>query len=75
YRQNTIRPTPGYSNDPWSVHRYAILPPNQPFGRNTGRDSEHRVDCCGTGLPDLWWKRQENVKVTLLGKQGFILNR
>ncbi|KAF6761721.1 MVP1 domain-containing protein [Ephemerocybe angulata] len=79
YRQNTIRPTPGYSDDPWSVNRYASLPPSQPFGSNTGLNPAATASTvstvAGTGLPDFWWKRQENVKVTLLGQQGFILNR
>ena len=26
-------------------------------------------------MPKDWWKKQEAVKVTILGHQGFILNR
>jgi sorting nexin-8 len=29
----------------------------------------------GTGLPRDWWKKQETATVSILGQQGFILNR
>ncbi|KAJ2918656.1 hypothetical protein MD484_g1790, partial [Candolleomyces efflorescens] len=87
YRQNTaqtIRPAgPAYSDDPWSTNKYPALPANPPFGSGTGFNPAPPApppisavsSVQGTGLPDFWWKRQENVRVTLLGQQGFILNR
>lgn len=80
-RRETIRPTPGYSDDPWSINRYATLPPGGPqtaFGGGAssgGAPAGTGSSLAGTGLPDFWWQRQESVKVTLLGHQGFILNR
>ena len=29
----------------------------------------------GSGMPKDWWKKQETVHITILGQQGFILNR
>jgi sorting nexin-8 len=89
YRQNTaqtIRPAgPAYSDDPWSTNKYLALPgpANPSFGSGTGFNPAPPApppisavsSVQGTGLPDFWWKRQENVRVTLLGQQGFILNR
>ncbi|RXW21654.1 hypothetical protein EST38_g4198 [Candolleomyces aberdarensis] len=86
YRQNTaqtIRPAPAYSDDPWSTNKYTALPANPAFGSGTGFNPAPPApppissvsSVAGTGLPDFWWKRQENVRVTLLGQQGFILNR
>lgn len=87
YRQNTaqtIRPAgPAYSDDPWSTNKYPALPANPPFGSGTGFNPAPPApppisavsSVQGTGLPDFWWKRQETVRVTLLGQQGFILNR
>lgn len=46
-------------------------PANSTSGWTNGAPSS----LSGSGLPTEWWKKQETVKVTLLGQQGFILNR
>ena len=77
FRQPSLRP--GYSDDPWSAQRYSTLPPNPTVpGYTAGLPpplTSTISNVAGTGLPDFWWKRQENVRVTILGQQGFILNR
>lgn len=86
YRRDTtqtIRPTvPAYSDDPWSTNRYSTLPPApQAYGSSAPglppvpTASTGASSVAGSGLPDFWWQGLENVKVTLLGQQGFILNR
>ncbi len=69
YRQNSV--------DPWSTT--ARIPPA--LGGGTGGTlaggpvNGAQSVISGTGLPSEWWKRQENIRVTILGQQGFILNR
>ncbi|KAJ3503320.1 hypothetical protein NMY22_g18288 [Coprinellus aureogranulatus] len=87
YRRDTAQtirpPVPGYTDDPWSTNRYPTLPQPapQPYGSSAPglppgpTTSAGASSVAGSGLPDFWWQRQENVKVTLLGQQGFILNR
>ncbi|KAG6821448.1 hypothetical protein H0H93_010172 [Arthromyces matolae] len=71
YRRDTI------SDDPWNVTPQYGPPPNSGAidtsrgGLSNGVPSS----LAGTGLPDEWWKKQEVVRVNLLGPQGFILNR
>ncbi|KAJ7577075.1 hypothetical protein C8J56DRAFT_799466 [Mycena floridula] len=81
YRQNSndaiIRsPAPTYgtvADDPWNSNpntRFAVPPfDSQPETTNT---SSHFG---GSGLPSEWWKKQQTVSVSILGQQGFILNR
>jgi len=66
-------PLPSYSSeDPWSSNaRFAGLPSNAVDPLINGTPSS----LAGSGLPKDWWKKQENIKVTFLGQQGFILNR
>lgn len=76
YRQNSV--------DPWDTTvRYNFIPPNPSTTPGTGNNAAltpviinglHST-LSGTGLPPQWWERQENVRVTILGQQGFILNR
>ncbi|KAF7309773.1 Sorting nexin [Mycena indigotica] len=65
YRQNTA--TSFTPDDPWNTNSRVTpgfdAPPPLPSSLS------------GTGLPSYWWKKQETVNVTLLGPQGFILNR
>jgi hypothetical protein len=64
-------PAPAYSSeDPWSTARSAPVP-GAGLGLNPGAPSA----LSGSGLPKDWWKKQENVSVSILGQQGFILNR
>ncbi|KAJ6610221.1 hypothetical protein B0H10DRAFT_437803 [Mycena sp. CBHHK59/15] len=81
YRQNSgggVRaPVPAYAtDDPWNTNpRVPIAPAN---GVDVGQGSSTSgvpSSLSGTGLPPTWWKRQETVNVSILGQQGFILNR
>jgi sorting nexin-8 len=80
YRQNSIRsPVPAYSSDdPWSTNpRFPSAPSNNgSFGNAPGGFANGAPsNLSGSGMPKDWWKKQETVKVTILGHQGFILNR
>ncbi|KAF8966276.1 hypothetical protein BDZ97DRAFT_1808557 [Flammula alnicola] len=73
----TVRaPLPAYSSDdPWNVNpRFPGAPSSIPFGAD-GLPNGTPSSLAGTGLPSEWWKKQENIKVSILGQQGFILNR
>ncbi|KAF9266966.1 hypothetical protein L218DRAFT_1074801 [Marasmius fiardii PR-910] len=81
---NTIRtpapaPTPSYStDDPWNTNPRFVTPPSNLGGFDTQpRPSGNSIPSgfAGSGLPKEWWKKQETVSVTILGQQGFILNR
>jgi sorting nexin-8 len=63
---------PSYSSeDPWNSNaRFTGLSSTTTDTLINGIPS-----LAGTGLPKDWWKKQENIKVTILGQQGFILNR
>jgi sorting nexin-8 len=62
---------PSYSSeDPWNSNsRFTGLPAADPLANGTPSA------VAGSGLPKDWWKKQESIQVTLLGQQGFILNR
>lgn len=64
---------PTYSSeDPWNSNsRFTGLPTNAADPLVNGAPST----VAGSGLPKDWWKKQESITVTLLGQQGFILNR
>jgi len=76
YRQNSV--------DPWdTTARYNFTPSNPSTIPGTGNNAAltpgiinglHST-LSGTGLPPQWWERQQSVRVTILGQQGFILNR
>ncbi|PFH50265.1 hypothetical protein AMATHDRAFT_145640 [Amanita thiersii Skay4041] len=76
YRQAT------FSEDPWSTNpRYG--PVLGSGGTTAAYDPVSRASLTngapsslsGSGMPQEWWKKQETVKVNILGHQGFILNR
>ncbi|KAJ7247656.1 hypothetical protein B0H12DRAFT_1124939 [Mycena haematopus] len=79
YRQNSgpgIRaPVPTYAtDDPWNTNSRVAAPPSTGFevpqeNPVVGLPSSF----AGTGLPSHWWKKQDNVNVTILGQQGFIM--
>ncbi|KAJ7224308.1 hypothetical protein GGX14DRAFT_425113 [Mycena pura] len=76
YRQNSTAgvrsPVPVYpTDDPWNTYS-RLTAPNNNFDVGQGGASSN---LSGTGLPPYWWKKQEIVKVSILGPQGFILNR
>ncbi|KAJ7765471.1 hypothetical protein DFH07DRAFT_810675 [Mycena maculata] len=82
YRQDSsagIRaPIPAYAtDDPWNTNSRVGPAPNlNAFDPTQGSAiSAAPSSLSGTGLPPNWWKKQETVKVTILGQQGFILNR
>ncbi|KAG5647817.1 hypothetical protein DXG03_007740 [Asterophora parasitica] len=81
YRQdsvNTIRaPAPAYaSDDPWNTNPRYGPPPSSGFSNSEiGAANGAPSSLAGTGLPKEWWRKQEVVRVNLLGPQGFILNR
>ncbi|KZS94324.1 hypothetical protein SISNIDRAFT_409700 [Sistotremastrum niveocremeum HHB9708] len=61
-------PAPAYSSDdPWNSTNRVIA------GASAANGPASSV--AGSGLPSGWWKRQETVSVSILGQQGFILNR
>ncbi|TFK73756.1 hypothetical protein BDN72DRAFT_886694 [Pluteus cervinus] len=74
-----------YPDDPWNTAtnsptaRMPGIPsvqgPDGPFGARGSIAPGQPSSLAGTGLQPDWWKRLENVKVTILGQQGFILNR
>ena len=73
-RKSPLRASlPSYSSeDPWNSNtRFTGLLSNVTDTFPNGMPS----NLAGSGLPKDWWKKQENVKVTILGQQGFILNR
>ncbi|KZT18651.1 hypothetical protein NEOLEDRAFT_1103309 [Neolentinus lepideus HHB14362 ss-1] len=65
------------SDDPWSTARFPSAAPSTPgaLGGALGALNGTSSLLSGTGLPKDWWKKQETVKVELMGQQGFILNR
>ena len=77
YRQNTMAAIRAPTFDPWNAPRYpsdggTVPALNQPRGSATnGLTSTFS----GSGFPSGWWNNQETVEVTILGKEGFILNR
>jgi len=81
---STIRaPLPAYSSeDPWNTNPRFTSPPSATAGGSggfgaaiDGLPTGTTSSLAGTGLPNDWWKKQENIRVTILGQQGFILNR
>lgn len=75
-------PMRGYTVDPWSVSRPSTIPAPSTYSQGIGSAPSGTASSgvgstivAGTGLPDYWWQKQEKVKVSLLGHQGFILNR
>lgn len=81
YRQNseqTIRaPAPAYSSDdPWNTNPRFGAPSGGGFGSSGGSlVNGAPSSLAGTGLPKDWWRKQDVVRVNILGPQGFILNR
>ncbi|KAH9479355.1 Sorting nexin MVP1 [Psilocybe cubensis] len=75
----TIRATlPAYSSDdPWNSNpRFPANTGNTSFGGAIdGLPTGQPSGLAGTGLPSEWWRKEENIKITILGQQGFILNR
>jgi sorting nexin-8 len=75
FRQNTV--------DPWgAAARFSSSqnPSAVPGAGVTGPLAGGLINgpqsaLAGSGLAPEWWKRQDNVRVTILGQQGFILNR
>lgn len=80
-RKNTpstiIAPVPSYSSDdPWNTNpRLTNMPDPAAFSGLVAPPLNGTTSTLGTGLPTEWWKKQENIRVVLLGLQGFILNR
>lgn len=75
---STITPTvPAYSSDdPWNTNpRFTNIPGPATFGNVVAPPLNGATSTLGTGLPAEWWEKQENIRVVLLGQQGFILNR
>ncbi|KAF9482566.1 hypothetical protein BDN70DRAFT_801232 [Pholiota conissans] len=75
----TVRaPLPAYSSDdPWNTNlRFPTGgSASTPFGVEGLPTNGATSSLAGTGLPNEWWKKQETIKVSILGQQGFILNR
>ncbi|KAG6879238.1 hypothetical protein C0992_004231 [Termitomyces sp. T32_za158] len=74
-----LAPTPTYaSDDPWNANSRFGPPPGGASGFDSTRGGLTNgvpSSLAGTGLPNEWWKKQEVIRVNLLGPQGFILNR
>ncbi|TRM65617.1 hypothetical protein BD626DRAFT_398892 [Schizophyllum amplum] len=74
-------PAPAYSSfDPWNPNPFSqtaldnagtTAPPIGGAGLPNGLPSNFS----GSGLPSEWWRKLENVQVSTVGQQGFILNR
>lgn len=65
-------PTRAYtSDDPWTIPKYTTSTINGATSAVNGAPSS----IAGTGLPKDWWKKQQTVHVSILGQQGFLLNR
>ncbi|KAG6854267.1 hypothetical protein C0991_008960 [Blastosporella zonata] len=81
YRQDSVNPirAPAYSSDdPWNTNpRFGPPPPSASGFDNSrgGLTNGAPSSLAGTGLPKEWWRKQEVIRVNLLGPQGFILNR
>lgn len=82
YRQNSgppaRSPAPAYSSeDPWNSARYQAGPSTSAGADGFGGSAPNGApsSLSGTGMPKDWWKKQETIGVSLLGQQGFILNR
>ncbi|KAG6845493.1 hypothetical protein H0H87_008390 [Tephrocybe sp. NHM501043] len=72
YRQNSI------NVDPWNTNPRFGPPPASASGFDNPRGGLMNgapSSLAGTGLPNEWWRKQEIIRVNLLGPQGFILNR
>jgi len=67
--QNNRPPAAPY--DPWQFSAAA----NNGFDARGNLTNGVPSSLAGSGLPKDWWRRQETVKVNILGPQGFILNR
>ncbi len=70
FRQNTIA-----ADDPWKIGGGMVTGPSNMSGFDSARTNGVPSTLAGSGLPKEWWKRQDSVTVTILGQQGFILNR
>ncbi|THU87977.1 hypothetical protein K435DRAFT_730276 [Dendrothele bispora CBS 962.96] len=73
-------PAPQYSSDdPWNTGTRVINGPSNlsgfdgPLRGNAAPSGPPTL--AGSGMPKEWWKKQETVSVSILGQQGFILNR
>lgn len=80
YRQNTATTMrPGFApEDPWSITRNPVEGGGPVYDSSQSRGSATNgiaSSLAGSGLPPEWWNKQESVDVTILGQQGFILNR
>ncbi|CAK5283086.1 unnamed protein product [Mycena citricolor] len=78
-RQNSLpagirAPAPMYAaDDPWNTNsRVPGMVTNNGLEPSQSNGTSSTI---GTGLPSSWWSKQDMVNVTLLGAQGFILNR
>jgi sorting nexin-8 len=85
---STLNYTPNaqpQSSNPPVLAPSPMYPPDDPWGAprlSTGFDASRGFPnvgpssaLAGSGLPSEWWNKQEDVKVSILGQQGFILNR
>jgi sorting nexin-8 len=62
------------SEDPWSS-RFNPTSSGTGFEAGRGMTNGAPSSLFGSGMPKDWWKKQEKVKITIIGQQGFILNR
>ncbi|KAG5638358.1 hypothetical protein H0H81_000492 [Sphagnurus paluster] len=76
YRRDSVQtvraPAPAYSSDdPWNTTpRYGPVTENSFEASRGGVLNGAPSSLAGTGLPKEWWRKQEVVKVNLLGPQG-----
>ncbi|TFK53402.1 hypothetical protein OE88DRAFT_1806360 [Heliocybe sulcata] len=64
-------------DDPWGASRFTNAGPTTPGSISGALDAPNGAPSllAGTGLPKNWWKKQETVKVEVMGQRGFILNK
>jgi sorting nexin-8 len=72
--RNSTATTPAATSIP-TKPSYPSINIGGPANSTSGWTNGAPSSLSGSGLPNEWWKKQETVKVTLLGQQGFILNR
>ncbi|KAL1747816.1 hypothetical protein HDZ31DRAFT_30940 [Schizophyllum fasciatum] len=74
-------PTPAYSSfDPWGPSPFTSGGIDHARPAATTSDipaltNGASSNFTGTGLPSEWWRKLEKVQVSIVGQQGFILNR
>jgi sorting nexin-8 len=68
-------PVSGFTDDPWGSSGGTRIPATPGFDSGSIANAGAPSVFSGSGLPQDWWTKQDSATVTILGQQGFILNR